>query len=506
MRKKQLVVGLLYVLAGIFVSTNVKSEVIAYTPAGIKTSTDYKVWVNDQEVFVGLAGDDHHGFYSFTTFDFTGSVNIRIQGKNAVKWLDVLPSALEIPYKVINDFMIEIQLEEPKKLTVFVNNERKRALHLLTSRPEQNKPNANDENVIYYPAGKVYNIGVLDLKDNQTLYIEGGAVLKGMVRARNARNVKIMGRGMIDGSDNVSHNNQPHLDEPWRLIYMGHCTNVEVEGITLFNSLKWTIHTYACNELSFQNIRLLNWNYGSDGNDLASCQNVRISDSFYRTNDDCIVLKAMGHTDSMYHPNPRPVNPDVRNILVENCIFWNMVYGNAIDIGFELRCHKVENVIFRNCDVIMSEDRGAVFSIHNSDYTTVENILYEDIRIENADMSHGHKLFDIAIMFSLWSYDKFSEEEKIARYIFSDAWDNLLPVLPGTEAFHAQHRGHVKNIHFKDIKVLDGKFPYSVIQGFDENHLVDGVTFENIRVKDQKITTEEELKLFKRFARNVVIK
>ena len=483
-----------------------RSEVVPYTPAEIEQSRDYKVWVNNQEVFVGLAGNDHHGFYSFTTFDFTGSINIRVKVTKAVKWLDILPSGLHIPYKVIDDFTFEFHLDEPKKLTLFLNNERKDALHILTSRPESSKPDPNDKNVLYYQAGKVYNIGVLDLKDNQTLYIEGGARLKGMVRARNAKNIKILGRGMIDGSDNVSSGNAPETDQPWRLIYMEHSNNIEIEGITLFNSLRWTIHPYDCQVLEIHNIRVLNWNYGSDGTDLSSCQHVRITDSFYRTNDDCIVLKAIGFSDHMHYPNPRPINPDVRDITVENCVFWNMAYGNVIDIGFELRSNKIEDVVFRNCDVIMSEDRGAVFSIHNSDYATIENVLYENIRIENADMIHGHKLFDLAIVFSIWGYDKFEDPEMNSKYCYSDAWDNLLPVLPGTEAFHAQYRGHIRNIHFKNIQVLDGKFPYSIIQGFDENHLVDGVTFENITVKGTKIKNEKKLKLYKRFANSVVIK
>jgi hypothetical protein len=208
----------------------------------------------------------------------------------------------------------------------------------------------------------------------------------------------------------------------------------------------------------------------------------------------------------MYYPNPRHENPDVKDILVDGCTFWNMPYGNVFDIGFELRCDRVGDMVFRNCDVLMQEGRGAIFSIHNSDNAVVENVLFDDIRIENANQTYGHKLFDIAILFSVWSYDKFPDPEMIAAHRYQDAWDNLLPVLPGKEEFHAPHRGHVRNIHFRNIQILDGKFPYSVINGFDEDHLVEDVTFENISVQGRKIKNAKELKLFTKYAKNIKVK
>jgi hypothetical protein len=504
--KKTIRTGMVFLLFFLLHATPVSAQIVSYQAPGVAESEDFQVWANGQEVFTGMAGGQWHGYYSFSNFDFTGSVTLRVKSLKAIKWLDILPSALNIDYKSIDDYTFEFMLEKPEKITILVNNDRNNALHILTNYPETNKPDPDDENVVYYEAGETYDVGVLDLKDNQTLYIEGGATLKGMIRVKDAKNVKIMGRGMIDGSDNVSEGNGRFKDEPWRLIYMENANTVRVEGITLFNSLKWTIHTYDCENLEFDNINIVNWDFGSDGIDISGCQHVKVINSFLRTNDDCIVLKSLSFEENCYYPNPRIQNPDVIDILVEGCTVWNMPYGNCFDIGFELRCNKVRDVIFRDCDVLMQQGRGAVFSIHNSDNAMVENILYDNIRVENADQGNGHKLFDVAILYSVWSYDRFEDQEMITQYRYQDTWDNLLPVLPGKEEFHASHRGQVRNIHFRNIQVLDGKFPFSVINGYDENHLVENVTFENITVQGKRITSEKELKLFSKFADGIIIK
>jgi len=503
---KNFINGFLFLLFFILIAFPSNAEIISHQAPGIPESKDFKVWVNESEVFTGQAGNGQHGFYSFSNFDFTGKVTIKVWSLRAIKWLDILPSILRVEHTIIDDYTFEFSLNEPKKITIMLNNDRRNALHILTSLPEIKKPAPDEKNVLYFKSGNTYDIGVLDLKDNQTLYIEGGARLKGMVRVKDVENVKILGRGMIDGSDNNSSQNGPNSDAPRRLIYLDHAKNVTIEGITLFNSLSWTIQPYSCKNVTIDNIRILNWNYGSDGIDISASQDVTVKNSFLRTNDDCIVIKALSLNRNNLYPKLLVPNMDVVRILVEGCVVWNMAYGNPFEIGFELICNKVSDIIFRDCDVIMQYDRGAVFSIHNSDNAIVENILYDNIRVENANLHTNHKMFDLAILFSSWSYDRFADRELIRKYRFNDSWDNLLPILPGTEEFHASHRGQIRNIRFRNIQILDGCLPYSVINGYDKDHIVENVTFENITVKGEKIINEKELKLFSKYAEDIKIK
>lgn len=59
------------------------------------------------------------------------------------------------------------------------------------------------------------------------------------------------------------------------------------------------------------------------------------------------------------------------------------VWGNNLEIGFELRSDTVSNIVFKDIDVIHCEG-GAVFSIHNTDFAVVDQVVLEDIRIEDA--------------------------------------------------------------------------------------------------------------------------
>ncbi|MCD7851685.1 MAG: hypothetical protein LUH63_19385 [Parabacteroides sp.] len=164
--------------------------------------------------------------------------------------------------------------------------------------------------------------------------------------------------------------------------------------------------------------------------------------------------------------------------------------GNGLEIGFELESCEVKNITFRDIDVLHVES-GAVFSIHNSDKATVKNILYEDIRIEDA----SHKLIDLAIFRSKYCTDGSSDEEYLMKNMLYGTWDNVLKAPVGEKEKHAKFRGHIENIRFKDIQILGGRFPFSLFCGYDGNHQVKDVTIENLRIYGQPVTSPEELKL-----------
>ncbi len=53
---------------------------------------------------------------------------------------------------------------------------------------------------------------------------------------------------------------------------------------------------------------------------------------------------------------------------------------------------------------------------------------------------------------------------------------------------------------------MDGKLPYSVINCFDENHIVDRFSLENIIVSGTRIKNMDDFKVFNQFARNVILR
>jgi len=182
-------------------------------------------------------------------------------------------------------------------------------------------------------------------------------------------------------------------------------------------------------------------------------------------------------------------------------VFWNAAWGNGLEIGFELHAAEVRNITFRNCDIIHVES-GAVFSIHNSDKAVVSNVLYEDIRVEDATQ----KLIDLGIFRSKFCTDGSSDEAYLEEYITHDVWDNELRIPEGKKAEYAKYRGQIRNITFRNIQIVEGRYPYSLFIGYDNEHAIDGVVIENLQIGGKRITSADEFKLHSEFARNIQIK
>jgi len=204
-----------------------------------------------------------------------------------------------------------------------------------------------------------------------------------------------------------------------------------------------------------------------------STRDVLIEGCFLRNNDDCVVIKAM-----QFHNRPEVAlnngvarNNDVENILVRDCTFVNDRGGNAMEIGYELRADHIRNVSFINCDVLSVHGHGAAFAIHNGDHALVSDILYEDIRIEH----YYDKLVDIRVLHSQWNRDP--------------------------------ERGQVRNIVFRNIRAMPTKnnegYTISVIGGFDSEHTVEGVVFENCYLNEQKVETADQLDLYIKHASGI---
>lgn len=453
------------------------AEVVIHPPLpGFERAGDFRVYVNGRETFVANADP-----FAFTMFDFDEKAEIVIETLHDVKWVDLRPLSEKIPVNW-SDHRISFTMEKPAQLSIELNGENERPLYIIGNPLEDKIPNLNAPNVKVFKSGEIHEIKDYKIEDNQILYLEAGAVLKGMLHLDHVKNVKILGRGIIDGGMN------DEWDLP-RLLKMDYSEHILVDGVTFFNSLRWTVHPSNCNDVLFNNIKILNWDTGSDGVDINSSKNVKVTNSFLRCNDDCVVLKSMG--EPSYYPNKKMIAGNVENIVVDNCVLWNMPWGNALEIGFELRSEEVKNIIFRDCDII-NVDRGAALSIHNGDWAHVHDVLYENIRIENAQ----HKLFDVAIFLSQYSYDRPEDEEVRRQQYKLGAWDGVQIEQPGKEEFHKQYRGKISNITYRNISIMDGPVPFSLFVGYDDDHEIENVKIEKFSFYGRKVRNIYEGKIF----------
>lgn len=481
---------IILLLSAIIVVSSVCSQVNIYpAPAGVLPSTEYKVWVNDKEAFVYPSPIPA----AYCSFDMGGPVTLTIRVSRDVKWVDVRPlsSGVQPSFK---DSTITLKLNKPQALSVEINGSIKHPLFVFANPPESDRPSPTDKNVFYFKAGKVHHAGLIELASNQSVYIEGGAVVIGAIVASNARNIKISGRGILDGTWNNRFNDEqikrgafgelPAASNSTyrRLMEFNECENVTVNGVTLHNNTTWQIVPVSCKNVTIDGIRIVSDQPSDDGIDIVHSKNVTVKNSFFRTKDDCIAIKA--YID-------KKEAQAVDSIEVTNCVFWNALWGNALEIGFELNGVDVKNISFKDCDIIRVE-AGAAISIHNAGISTVSNILFENIRVEDA----RQKLFDIAIFRSQYSLDGTTDPAEKKRLYLNGAWDGVLHVPRDRRSYHAQFRGHVQNIVFRNIRIVDGGFPYSLFYGFDETHQVKNVLIDNLTVYGRRINSVKAAKLY----------
>jgi len=474
------------------VSISLRAQLVTFpAPQGIKAAEDFRLKVNGEEVFVYDSK-----VAAFSSFAFEGKVDIEIIPSHDVKWLDIRPLNKNIKHTLKNN-VISFQLSNPCNLSIELNGESGRVFNLFANPIEKDPPKPTNKNTIYFEGGKVHDVGHVDLKSNQTVYIAGGAVVYGSFSAENAKNINISGYGILDGSKvGYGAKDETNYVKP-RMLKFTKCKDFHINGIVILDSYGWTVSQKNCESSSITNIKHINWRFGSDGLDLVGSSDITIDGCFLRDNDDCVTIKTWGGDSGIPYKDVAKGN-DVKNITVTNTVFWNMAYGNAMEIGFELQADSITNISFINCDVIHC-DRGAVMGIHHGDYATISNIRYEDIRIEDAQ----HKLIDFGIFLSQYSADRHpSAEERTRRYL-QGAWDGVQDIKFYDKEKHAKHRGYIKNIYFKNIHVIDGPKPFSILSGYDDEHCIENVTVENMTIHGKAVNNAKEGRCFVENTKNL---
>jgi len=291
------------------------------------------------------------------------------------------------------------------------------------------------------------------------------------------------GRGVLDGSD-VGGPGATDVVGPGsaglrNLIYLENTEGAKLEGITLFNCHDaWTVYMTGTKATRVDGLRILNpsVHYGDDGFDIVSSSDVLVENVFVRTNDDCVVVKNLGDVDT-------------HDITVRHSVMWNMpTGGNGLEIGFETRNRRIHNIRFEDIDIIHVE-RGSAISIHNGDAATVEDVVFDDIRVEDA----RRKLIDFAVVYAQYGADRPASDEENARRIDrGGTWDGMLTFEPSERPERAKFRGHIRNIRVTNLHVVDGALPYSVLAGFDGSHAVENVVIEGLQYLGRPIRDAPE--------------
>lgn len=395
----------------------------------------------------------------FAYWDMATPVQIEITCRDTAEMVRIRPKALGIIPQV-RGRMISFTLERPCQLTVEFNGTHQ-ALHLFANPPIESLPSKEEPNILFFGPG-VHCPGIIQLASNQTVYIDGEAVVYGAIEGKNVENIRILGRGILDGS-------KFSRGDFSGIISLRGCSNVLIDGIILRDPCAWTVTPSYCQNVHIRNVKLIGlWRYNADGIDFCNCQNCSLTDSFLRTFDDGVVFKGFPDRPG----NGFPLQP-VQDILVHRCVFW-CDWGRAIEFGAETVTPEIADIRCEDCDIIHT--MHIALDIQNGDRAHVHDVLFSNIRIEMDD--------DFTQPLMQKGIDDIYNPPEGQRYT------PLLVVLEVRKNYYSKdsERGQIDQIQFRDIVVTSWQLPASHLRGHDAQHQVRSVTFENLVVNGQKVS------------------
>jgi polygalacturonase len=393
------------------------------------------------EIFLAKAGAkaifvSNYMDYHYAHFELSGTTEIEVTANENITSFTISPQSLNIIGTVNGDKLsftinqIKTNHEIPAYLVVQINELEK--LVILADRPEVDVPQAKGEGIynvrataynadstgvtsaqsaiqkaiddasnagggiVYIPYGLYQIKQNLALKDNVSLYIEAGSVLKAIadrseypmvsgidpaVIIHDAENVKIYGRGEINASGLAIMNpdlgfTEQSVEHPRRrVIETDHAQNVVLDGIIVKDGTGWTVELKRSDTVDVQEIKVLNhkdinYKIQNDGINSTSSSNTLVNQCFVMTIDDAMCSKA-------------------RYNDMQNCTFSNNViftHSAGVKAGMQ-SVGNMRNIVFRNCDVIHAR-RGVGIDTREG-YKPIKGVVFNDIRVEELEPTSG---------------------------------------------------------------------------------------------------------------------
>jgi polygalacturonase len=243
-----------------------------------------------------------------------------------------------------------------------------------------------------------------------------------------------------------------------QLVQFNGCTNVLVEGVTLLESPMWLLQPLYSDHVTIRGVTFVSTGPNGDGLDVDSCRDVRISDCFFNTGDDCIVIKSGRDADGRRTARP------TENVAITNCV---MYHGHgAVVIGSETS-GGIRNVVASN---IVSDGTWSGIRIKSmrGRGNVVENLRFDNFVINSATVD----AIEITTLYRDQPQEAFSNRTPIFRNF---AFSNLTIVnAKQVASIQGLPEKAVEQLRFSDITA-------SGHTGFLCDHTLD-IELHNVRV------------------------
>jgi hypothetical protein len=457
-----------------FSATATENRLIVYpAPAGSALNADFSVKVRPpggewQPVAAYLVkvdavvGTEHSPRNSsLAYFDFDGAVEIEVTStRGRIDSARVRPLSHGITPRVDGD-TLAFTLTQPRNLSVEVNGDIFANLQLFANPLEESRPDPQDPNVIYFGPG-VHQLEdpqapaevplntidpnssrpmpemraalrrTLRVPSGKTVYIAGGAVVRGRIVCDGVEDVRIIGRGMVEQGGRGSG------------VRIARSRNVEVSGIFTPQCF-----TGGSQHVRITNVKCISYLGNGDGMNVISSSDVVIDGVFNRNSDDCITVYGTrgGFTGG------------ATDITVQNATLWADV-AHPILVGTHGSTPQpevLERLTFRNLDILdhmePQLDYQGCLALNAGDSNLIRQVRFEDIRIE--DFRQG-QLVNLRVFYN-------------RKYCTSSG------------------RG-IEDVVFRNITYKGSHASTSIIAGYDETRLVRNVVFEHLVINGTVIS------------------
>lgn len=302
---------------------------------------------------------------SYISFESDGPVDLRVTpliafGKPVVRPLSkgIVPGC--------KNGIITFRLEKPGFYVLELEDAHK-VLHIFFNVPEEFPEKAN---ATYYFGPGIHYANKINVKDNDSIYIDRDAVVYGAIKGDGVKNVRIFGHGVLDGSSFERVYRNTYLELPNNNMFFVNSADIRISGVILMASPTWTAAFFHCEDVQIDNVKVVGqWRYNSDGIDFSNSVHCSVKHTFVRCFDDVLVIKGIPDFES------EPCS----DISFEDCVLW-CDWGRTCEVGAETWGSEISHIRFEDCDLI--HNSNAALDIQAAGPAPVHDIVFKNLRVE----------------------------------------------------------------------------------------------------------------------------
>lgn len=467
------------------------------------TAQSFTVKINGNDVSVIPYFNFHYVAISSSSMEFM----VELTSEDEISSIHVSPKRLNINTVVNNKtamFILSargyyvVNINESKKLFIFIDEpevEDSNSINILSFGVDNTgNSNVTDQvqtiinavagsgQTLVFPEG-LYMVNLLQIPSNVRIHLKKGALLKVpdnknvrvgtlspcLILIKDAENIKITGRGILDGNGtaHVAYFGRPAGNN--RVLLIVNSQNIDIAGIIMQDAAGWNTHIVSSQFVNFENVKVLS-NVSlqtTDGINPDCSQDITIKNGFGYNGDDNIAVKS----SSIVKDNPIE---NSENILIKGNVF--LTKKSSLKVGTETLSENIRNIVFEENDVIEA-DRA--MSLYSHDGAVFENIIFLKNHVETCFPGIRQCWIDFEIKPREAGVSKLGDMRNILikECVFYNYWSNGCRI-----------RGYNIN-HRIQVTFENNRMNGNLLNSMEDMNITNNNGFEDITFNNTTLTT-----------------